>query len=231
MLWFLRYFTPYTLLKRVMFLGLCVPIIVWLSSLGRVESISNWGRFSAPTVSVITVFNMVAMGLDIRGQVSEHSHSVGTKRGEATRHKATPNEIPSWELCKYFHPLPLPVDRLIPLALLINQRGVERGWDGRTWISGHMAVVGNCPYQHPVMQLYHVLYSDTWVKIAFCVAQYCRQDVCYGHSFFCSLRFINLFCDFLCRIFWWLSNFSLLLLGWDKLFLNDIALGIKACNI
>lgn len=71
-------------------------------------------------------------------------------REEATHHESTPNEIPSWELCKYFHPLPQPADRLIPLSYLINHRGVERGADGRNWVSGHTTVVGNCPHQHHV---------------------------------------------------------------------------------
>lgn len=107
---------------------------------------------------------------------------VGMKREEATQSETAPNEIPSWELCKYFHPLPQPVDRLIPLTLLINQRGVERGSDGRSWISGHMAVVGNCPHQHPVCNCPWLWFTSKHrqVKIAFWIQQYWWQLMANG---------------------------------------------------
>lgn len=49
------------------------------------------------------------------------------------REEATPNEIPSWELCKYFHLLPWAADEVIPLTFLINHSEVDGV--GRSWMS------------------------------------------------------------------------------------------------
>lgn len=115
---------------------------------------------------------------------------VGMKREEATHHKSTPNEVPSWELCKYFHPLPQPADRLIPLTFLINHWGVERGWDRRNWISGHWTVVGNCSHQHPVcnpiLSFYHT---------------HIKGRVCAGQVKIAILMRVSLFL-FLCHDIW-----------------------------
>lgn len=104
----------------------------------------------------------------------KYSHSyVGMKTEEVTLLKSTPNEFPSWELCKYFHLLPQPADRVIPLTFLINHQGVKSAWERRNWISGH-TTVGNSSHQHPVcnpiLSFYHHIKASTsahkQVKIA-----------------------------------------------------------------
>lgn len=131
----------------------CCVCFVWLFLyLSGLNLISKLPYFlSVCIAAIIMAFNWVTTRLDIKGQVSEYSHSVPAwrERRRLTT-ESTPNEIPSWELCKYFRPLPRPADRLIPLTFLINHWGVESGWDGRNWKSGHTTVVGNCPHQHPV---------------------------------------------------------------------------------
>lgn len=115
---------------------------LWYCYVGRHKLVSNW-----VIVFVIVAFNTVTEHLDTQGQVSKYSLSVSawTERRRLTTRQVL-MKSPSWELCKYFHPLPQPADRLIPLTFLINHWGV----DGRNWISGHTAVVGSCPHQHRV---------------------------------------------------------------------------------
>lgn len=129
---------------------LCLILLLFV----RITSIWKWASYFLLHICIVAV-NMAFS--TVKGQTWHSGSSVrvlplceGMKREEAIHHEATPNEIPSGELCKYFHPLPRTADRLIPLTFLINHWHAGRSWDGRNWISGHMAVVGNCLHQHPV---------------------------------------------------------------------------------
>lgn len=80
------------------------------------------------------------------------------KREEEAHRVTAPNEIPSWELCKYFHPLPPPADEPVSLTFLINLRGVDNGWNGSNWTNGRMDVFGKSPHLHIVCTLVQTLF-------------------------------------------------------------------------